>query len=935
MVKTIKLMTTACAVYVFAVGAAAWGQTFQVVNQASSVDFFSTLDATYTLSFDVQLSSNATLTNVVPELLVPACVSAQGRPLFETTFRGQPGGSTTDLAVASWGNGQTKTLTFYVHLYRDAIMCNDALTACNANNFSFDMQFTHTGTSTPIMAADPSNHLNFAAVPDDAMAVVDIHSMTPAGLMPTGQCERYFTPTWTILLQDYSFNLQPGQRVLLGCNWRLGTDPTDNIGAALGLFDYPTSISTRFPLTDRLLDGSLSMMPESTFLTDATGQVLGTAGSRFQMAPLGGSVPTSGQSLDCSYQSWNFFDITDMPLAGQTVKDIIGALDTNNKIQGTTSREITYFRQAGLFIADDGGCDAALAFYNSPSNFQFTGMHFKADGTVDVSVSVPTAWTNGQPDTLGSNYTIEWFYKDNRTFKKANVTGQFSATRSLNQTISFPYTNPSDFRLEARIRHVPSNSYVSVDSPRHNLGYAGINAGNFANAEANPDEFLDPGESYIFPATLSNLDTSGSVNNLMVTLGPTGNASVGVRAAVPAKMSGPMAFGPGVVYNGSVPAGGQLSLDLEYFLISAPQCEDAEFDMVFTYTNGSFTTSYTQTFVVPANCEYTPQVISLGQSGWSDMDCFGTPTICPDSNCSSFSCEETGHGWSYSNGAWAGTSATFAYFHSLTGPAIASPRNPALHMRHTAAFPLLAAGGIVEYREFFDGSGWSAWQDAILPLENQHDVALYHPRVMVVDNQMDQMVAGRRVFMSGSLDDWNYTFPSNQFTGDLLQFRLLFQKGTRDFTSSGTWTVEEFDFSGELPNEDNIFGINGGSFSGCLTELSLNPTTPGNYTYYFHAGIDSLLSGVADHISMDGSWPSFPPPVTDTTYYARVIDNTDNTERLVDFLVESANGGVPQFGVVTADWRNPGATESTDIDQDGLVTVKDLILQIELDTCNL
>ena len=161
------------------------------------------------------------------------------------------------------------------------------------------------------------------------------------------RCSIYYG-SFTIMVENPGGSLEDGDRILLGTNWNLNLalvpgEPELQYGLSQFYFPVGPNVSNdRFPLVQRVFEGALQMIP-------VTAQVLNETGQAYSLAPIGGTGTTA---LDCSKQTWNFFDITDQKTLGlNNVSSVLGPLGENLYIQAKTNLTNTNFRQAGLYLA--------------------------------------------------------------------------------------------------------------------------------------------------------------------------------------------------------------------------------------------------------------------------------------------------------------------------------------------------------------------------------------------------------------------------------------------------------------------------------------------------------------------------------------------------------------------------------------------------------
>ncbi len=910
-------------------GGVAKGQ-LNVQSRLSAENNFRIVDQTLEVTFRVINNTGAALTNVVPTLIPPDCTDGSGNPLFNTTFKSANiSSSITSPVIASWPNGETRDLTFFVHLFHSSQYCDSFSSVCSGP-LDFRLEYTYQGQGTPQVAQDSTNALGFDDPPADGFTVVDVHSRTPST-----SCCSHASASFTIPTQAQSFVNSPETRVLLGVDWNLHINPPSpplSFASGIGEFNYPLNGTAFYPLRSRVLGGQVSMIAQGVSIFDQNGEP-------FQLGPLGGTGSLG--NVNCGLESWNFFDITDQPVSGGTVKQVLGSVSGNSQIGCLLSSTQVNFREAGIFLAVEGGCGESQAFGPPPAagDFRIGDFHIISSGQALVRAFVPTAWANGAGTELNGNYTLEWFVRGDGAYTKASKAGGGATDpRVLTETINLPGLSlPSDFAIEARVTHVSTGAVVSVVSAKHDLAYSGLGSGFFLNAEETPDQFLDPGESLVVPLSLQN-NIGRVANNLTVTLevlGPAGATFGFDSEALTESFAG---LTSDIVYFNDLGIGADLDLNLHYQLLEMTQgCEDIDLSLKVGYQDSGLNSSYRYFFTVPGNCQLEPDTVGINLNDWTPSDCFGNPNPCQDSNCTQFSCISTTNGWAYTGGNWSGLTDTPFLFYTLEGPAFPVGSNPSIHMRHIADFLLLTAGGILEFRTRNSGGAWSLWQDLIEPIENAQGVDLYNTRLYGSAFFLpgtDKMISDRHVFMDmDQVQEWTYDVPPGLFNQDEVMFRFLFQQPNLNGSSAGTWTIEAFDYSSDFPVADNLFGVPSGlSFSSCLPTITITPGVPGNYQYDWFDSLQDLIDGTPDFVSFDGVWIGYPLPAEDETYYVRITDTDSMTSRVYSFTVIAEND-VPSFFVVVEAWYDPNFPASADINMDGEVDVLDIAEQVILNQC--
>jgi len=919
----------------------AFGQTFTVLDETTGLTFVDTLDGTTEFRFSVRLTSSSTLTGVVPELVPPACAVQGGQPIFNATFMGIVGGSSTNLAIPSWSNNQTRELIFRVHMFDNNVVCDGPL-ACGGE-FNFQLRFTHSGNPNSITASDPGDFLDINGPPTDGFRLVGTVSETlPEACKPyVGNNETLvvtFNSIPTSLLND------PEVRVFLGVDWNLNINnikPPLDFKFGVKNFYYPTGqdSSDIFILKATAEeDPRIPMVPEDTIILDENNIPL-------PLGPLGGDGPHNSFD-DCNLSTWNFFDITnESPLSGGT-PPIIDHLENPLSNRLTFSASVTFlsFRKAGIYLVKPSGCKEEVAFGAPPTQIQFEEYHLLPGGVADVSLSLPASWTTAGGSQLNSNYTIEWFYRNQGTLSKATLPGGGSTnSRNLSTMLAIPFSDPSDFVVEARISRVGSNAIVSVQSPGHDLTYAGLSNRSFENAEFNPttflpepDVYLDAGELLVQQLNVQNIGSFA--NDVTVTVGRTSPKDSDF--AFGSRFGADVFFG-GIsdteqVFQTNLNNNASFDIDLLYELLQTKSaCDDIDLYLEVSYQNQGMATSFRQNFSTPSNCEFVVNGFPLN-GFWIDAENFGSPP-CVGSNCTGQTLNSSSptDGWGFADPQWIGSTDTRAFFYTLTSPGSGYPigLEPEIEMRHQATFRLLDAGGIVEFRTRNTGGAWSNWLDLIEPIETQNAVELYNNRTFTtVSPGSDNVLEDRRVFMDMESEQ-TFDHPvSGVFSGDDVQFRFLYHLVNDASPSPGLWQISEFIYKTKLPQFDDLFELGTDlNFNTCSPLIDLDPTPSGSYTYFWYTSLSDLADDTPTFTSTNGEW-AFPIPADSTDYFVKVRLNSSGTTRVYKLSID-ATTAVPPLESVVEDWNSSGSPGNTDIDSNGIVDVVDLVLQIILDDC--
>lgn len=922
----------------------AFAQTFTVLNETTGTSSIDTLDGTTEFRYSVRLNGVAgTLTGVVPQLVPPACAQQGGQSIFNTTYMGILGGSSTDLAIPAWSNNETRTLVFRVHLYNNSVTCGGT-SSCGSNNYAFQLRFTHSGTSNPISAVDPSNHLRVNGPQSDGFKVVHVVSETKPA-----DCKYY--PGNGFLFVDYneipsSLRNDPEVRVFLGINWNLNiNNASPPLTFPLGVTNFIYPIAFGQNQSFRLQNPS-SHLPVVDMIQPGT-EILDLNNQPFSLGILGGTGPYVPFGPCTTQNTWNFFDISNQRPETQAPPPLINHLQ--NPKNGAFENPLTFnpgtrgldFRKAGLYLVKPAGCDQSTAFGTPPTQIQFQNYDMLSSNAADVRLSLPSSWTTSGGSQLRSNYTIEWFYRNNGTLKKATrVGGGATPARALNTTLNIPFTNPSDFVIEARIRRVGSNAIISFQSPGHNLNYSQLDMRAFENAEFNPannanqpDEYWDVGETLAQELVIQN--TGGFANDVTVTIGKVGSNTADIAYSSREKSTVFAGINTSQqVLQRDIAVNGSVDVDLLYELLRYENtCSSLSLFYEVSYRNQGMETSYRQEFSLPANCDIRENTFSLDGS-WTPAENFGTPP-CNGSNCngSSISTQSPTTGWGYTNPNWVGSTASNSRFYTLTSTAAGFPNgtDDRISMAHQATFTPLDAGGVVEYRTS-NGGSWSPWQDLIQPIENQNGNPLYNNQTFTTTTPgRDNVIGGRKVFMDMSSQQ-SFDLPVSDATlsGSRVQFRFLYHL-VSGASSAGLWQILDFKYKTKLAQFDDVFGLGENlAFNRCFPTIELEPAHSGSYTYSWYTSFQNLVDDLPHSVSSDGSW-DFPMPASAADYYVRVQLDNPGTARYYKLRVEEGVG-VPPFEDLIRDWRTSGSA-MTDIDKSGVVNVLDFVIQVNLDNC--
>lgn len=924
-------------------------QTFTILSETTGKRAFDQIDGTVELRYTVRLTgTSGSLAGVLPELIPPACALQAGQPIFNTTYMGYVGGNSTDLAVPTWANNQTQTLIFRVHLYNNSVTCGGT-GGCSGNNFPFQLRFTRTGTTNVISAGDPSNWLGLTGPEGDGYKVVAVVSETlpsVCGFYVTSIFPSVVFTTIPALLKD-----DPAVRVFLGVDWNLqvNNNPNPNITFENGLtsFLYPTGPNQNdfFRLKEGNVNGGGALapfVPQSTLILDQNNQA-------FPMGPLGGNGPFQSTN-DCIQHTWNFFDITDKRPESQAAPPIINHLSNpRNGLQENTVRmnpasNGATLRKAGIYLVKPSGCDVGNAFGTPPTQVQFETYNLLPNNLVEVKLSLPAAWTTSGGTQLRSNYTVEWFYRNQGTLKKATLPGGGQTpARSLATNLEIPFVNPSDYVLEARIRQTGSNAIISLRSPGHALSYAQLNNRSFENAEFDPnslvhaaDAFFDPGETLVQPMRIQNL--GGFADDVTITLGRI--SPLTSEIAYFSREGTTVFAGTGnsqQVFQRDLPASASINMDVLYELLQLDDaCRDMDLFFEVSYRHQGMATKFRREFRVQGFCDLAQNAYELSSS-WIASQHAGSPP-CNGSNCvgSGVSSQTPTSGWGFAGDQWVGAASANTFFYTLRSSDIGFPigAKPRIVLAHQATFPFQDAGGIVEYRTSSISGPWSSWNDLIQPLEAENGLNLYNSNSFTSTAAgRDNVLGGRKVFMNmGTTQSFDLSLSKASLTGHRVQFRFLYHHVRPSSGSPGLWRIEDFAYLTEVEQFDDVFGLGRNLvFNSCIPTIQLIPKIAGNYTYAWYTDFRNLIEDSPHAITNIGRW-DFPVPGSATDYYVKVTLNGPGTTRYFKMRIDAA-ASVPSFAQIVADWHSPGAFASSDINLDGTVDVRDGVLQMILDAC--
>lgn len=915
-----------------------WSQDLIVNNEVNGFTNFTFRDTTAELRVQVRLSSAQTLEGIMPTLVPPACAVYQGAPLFSTTYVGYVNGaSVVEGAFPSLVQNNNATFVFLVHYFAgDDTICDTGTSPCTDNTYDFSLTYTHSGSTQSILA-NANNQLSFGGAIDGGYSIVNRISTSGRGPNSCTRINNSIVTPMPFEGIDVAVLNDDASRILVGIDWdaHLDTLPQGWL-EALDVYDVPISNSSHINMYDLVALRGLEMVDPGT-VEDPTVIVDIDSNFQYNLAQIlgGDGEPLGPNDPDCNKQFWNFFDVTDFrSTTNVIIKDNASAW-TNEFLNIDRGSQLIHHRETALFQAYPNECSMRDGLGANFRDMKFNSLVFKSDQTVDVQIEVPSEW-EASPGILTNDFSIEWFYRNNDTLGPASVvTG---TSRQTSVTLLVPFSSPDQYRIEARITRNTSaeiDPVVSFVSDKHDLSYLETGAELFFNAEVNgaggsqPDVYLDAGEIMVKPIRISNTG-SETLTNVVVELGSNND---GVEFAFGASEDSSRAQ----VFTGTLAAGQDVDLDFSVLLISSLlDCQDVELFYEVSYTNSQgFQTSFTDTFSVTVNCEEVEQAYAIDGT-WTAEECFGDPNPCQDSNCSNSTviCDPSTD-WSYSTllDSWTGASTVNSKYYELRSPIFPVGFNGRFDMRHLPAFVFRLAGGIVEYRNCTSGANCNDadWADFILPLESSSGNTYYNGSSFpALDNFQDQIISDRRVFQDVSVpQDISQNIPSNLFTQDFVQFRLVFQ--VRELTGTGSWTVENFTYTSFQPLEDNLFGLPSVNLAPCPQPFTLEPEVSGNYQFEFYTSIDDLREGNAPHtINSTGDW-AYPIPLTSTTYYALVRDLDTGVERIWPMTANN-DQEVPPFAPCADAWDG-SFDEACDLNSDTKLNMLDLVAQRNGDLC--
>ncbi|QTD48393.1 hypothetical protein [Sulfidibacter corallicola] len=506
--------------------------------------------------------------------------------------------------VPSWGPNTTQSLTFNIHMVDNSFMCPDLGPAnLPADCLTFEVGFTHAANPNLVFASDSSNQLRFSNPPADGIRVVDVISDTnPAPRTEGGGCSLYNSSSWTVPIRDQGLNRSQvdntSYRLFLGIDWNLNVN---NVPSGENLEWWNGLASFQYPLGNSYYDLWVALVREEIAMIDPSTQIFDASNRLFPQRELGGHGLFN--QIDCDSETWNFFDITEQEVNGQTVREVLTSpVSIPVRFQQRNTR--VNFRSAALYVMNVNGCTQASAFGDiaNLNAFQFTQFAMDEDGNAEAAVSVPAAWRSG--NQLTGSYTIEWYYRQTDSFARATrIGGGTTDPRALSTDLSLPSGEPGEYQIEARIKH-SSGAVISVVSPAHGLTYQSLVEPLFLDAE-DPiaDTYLDLGEILEQPFSFRN-DT-GANATVRITLGSVSPADAQIAFGTDSQglVHGACADSRQVISVG-VNNGSTLNLGLWYRLLQlSRECESLRFSIDVAYTQGSFTSSYKQTFSVLGNCQ--------------------------------------------------------------------------------------------------------------------------------------------------------------------------------------------------------------------------------------------------------------------------------------------------------------------------------------------
>lgn len=891
-----------------------WAQTFQVTGKTG--DSYLNLDETHFVTYTVQLTNSATLSNVVPELIPPVCgeveIGGEMVNIFDTSFVGYKSGvSWIEGPIPSWANNTTREIAFYIHLFDnppDHSICTDLC----PSGVRFELDFTSDSLSMPVTAGS-SAYLNMTRPTSNVIGLTDRAAWFHDYL---GMIQLFLPFDWAIYTHTLTEDpTDPEVRIFMMFDWNANTT---NLGAVFEFFYYPIKDFCGVVMSDAFFFGQVSQFDGVIY--DETGTLPSGAGGLVTQAPLGGA----GTQYDPLGVGMNFWDITDLtPSCGGSMRTQLGYTPGHSysaTIDISASTPPCVLRDAAIFLGRPRQCSSAATIFGPPTaDFYFTSLDIDSSGAVQAEVAVPALWASG--NDLSAAYSIEWFLRSKNVFSRLVDTNPDGVKVTLNaSTQGWLF---GEHYLEARVKHISSGSYVSVFSPKHGFYYNQQEA-VFANGEyPTPDGYLDPGETMTLPVTMTN-QSGESATGISITLGydPGSGISMDTNSYLPSS---------------SLPDGQGQDAEFDYQLLYVPGgCQDAHIFTKISHHRGAFTTSYTNWRWLTTNCQDIPVTFSA----WDDW--------VPKSGDWAYDAEN--HSWS----ATAADASTTYVLESPNGhPDAIVGSDPVFIIDHDFAFDLNQAGGVLEYATSPDGVNWSAWHDLIEEIEEGEGVQLYHP--LPFPDTVPSSIANRRVFMSlnppthqridGEADPNGFPI----FKGDKVRFRALFQAPYLDQNRGliQTWTINSFQFTSTQPRPDTLFSIPRYlNFISCLP-VDLPVGDVDNYALEWYgdqsAAQDALYclynnspaSTDPDFSETVALWADYPPPQEDVaTYFLKITKHATDEIRIIPFNMNVPLGNVPARSYMIPHWFLKPPDAESDLNEDGFVNIADFVKRENDDVCN-
>ncbi len=892
-----------------------FGQTFQVTGRSvTGGDATLLLDQTRTITFQVQ---GTNVPNVVtPRLQVASGVSSTLANAVSVTWN-------SSAPIVNWGSG-VQNITFFVHLY-------DQPGAC-AQNVDFDLFFESPQLANPVQASVVGQNLRFGTSSNDVITLdqeISRINEQPDFPLDNGRHDYFLTVNPSItsaMLND------PNNRIYFYIDYHC------RIGNQAQVVSTTPEIYFDFLLY--FLSPNGPNVCRFNFLEDAInqnnivdGMVVDTTAPggpvSFQTARYGGD----GNGPFDYRLGVNLFDITDVDLfvcSGTPRQNIVNNFGQLYECTISVDTDDGIIREVKLMLGRESGCfTTSNAFFSPPSfnDFRIDDVFISSIGDVQASLTVPSGaqgWrTTAASTTLKSDYRVSWFLRRNDT-----VIALGGETQNLVLDTNTPVTinDPSGYYLEARIRHLPSNSWVSADSSSYNHNYSyQLDPGQvvFENAEQNfgtgapaPDQALDPGEILRLPYVIDDPDNGPVTVSLFVETGYVvdlnSNGQIdGSDRFVNANQAQPgvnLRILPVTTSTDTIGA-----FDVRYELLQAEQSDRIWFYIDTEHTDSSTGQSsifrrYTSLndllgLSIVLNTENTELISSydfgVANGGWVA----GSDTVT----------DGAAGGWTYTGQRWQGDGPDDPAFaqtlYSIRSPVLPVGLDSAMEFRHRPDFTFNQSGGILEYRIWPPSPGvptpWTNFITAACP-----SCDIYDP-ITFPDN-IDSYLAGQQVWMgldnSQRLDalDIPNSFVQNLFPGqDQIQFRFAFQDPSLNPTpptdSSGPtqWDVLSFSYSTFQLLSDNVFGFDPDllTLDACAQSLSLGllpnaPVAVNNLTFRWHESLTDLYLNPTANSPVVGplglNVPFSQPTPGTYNYFVEVSFN--GTVRLVAVTVTKTMG---------------------------------------------